>query len=306
MSKVPDPKANPEAIILSEDDASKLAKELKVQLHMGTISKADENFIQLIIAGLGDKRGNLRRTFAESLGAIGSAAVPGLRNALLHHSNVTVRRSAAKALKLVGDSSALPYLLQALINDEDPVVQGSSAGAMAIFGEDAVQHLLKVLVNPNSTAMQCGLASWGLSFIGAKAPNALREAAQSESAVIRAAAVAALGEQIQYLGDQIARDLVIKALDDSAIEVRAEATTLLGKLDDPSWAKPLLLEKLFDANAEVRKQAALSLMKLKVKEAIEDLQKISLIEKDTRVINVLQLAINELRKIEPGSQFNEY
>jgi len=297
LSKEPDPKATREARILPEDDASKLSNELKEKLLMGTISEADQDLIELIIAGLGDKRGSIRRTFTEILGAIGHPAVPALRNALLHHSNVTVRRSAAKALKLVGDPSALPDLLKALINDEDPVVQGSSAGAMAIFGEEGVRHLLKVLVNPSSTAMQCGLATWGLSFVGAEAPNALREAAQSENVVIKAAAIAALGEQIQCLGDKIAKDLVIQALDDSAIEVRVEATILLGKLHDLRWVKPLLIEKLFDENADVKMKAALSLMKLKEKEAIDELQKLSLIEKDSRVVDILELAINELRRI---------
>ena len=63
------------------------------------------------------------------------------------------------------------------MNDKDPVVQGSAVGAMAVFVENAVSHLLEVLINPKSSEMQCGLASWGLSFIGAEAPEALREAA---------------------------------------------------------------------------------------------------------------------------------
>ena len=42
--------------------------------------------------------------------------------------------------------------------------------------------------------MQLGLASWGLAFVGARAPEALREAARSEHPEIRTAAVAALGD----------------------------------------------------------------------------------------------------------------
>ncbi|WP_320668257.1 HEAT repeat domain-containing protein [Prochlorococcus sp. MIT 1307] len=296
MSKKTHFQQSSEEIVLGEDEASKLADELKSELQRGSIPTADEKRIQLIIAGLGDRRGLLRRTFAESLGAIGKSTVPALRKALIQHSNVTVRRAAAKALKLVGDPSALPDLLLALINDKDPVVQGSSVAAMAIFGESAVEYLLAVLVNSNSTTTQCGLASWGLSFIGAEAPKALRKAAQSKNAVVKAAAISALGEQIQLLGDKSAKNLVVNALEDPAIEVRAAATTLMGKLDDPLWARPLLIKRLADPNPGVRKNAALSLMKLKASDAINELKKIYRTEKDAEVSPVLKLVINNLSK----------
>ena len=199
MNKDSPPPINDAYLRLSENEASELANELKIQLRMGQIPEANSQLINKMIAGLGDKRGLLRRTFAESLGLVGSAALPGLKIALIKHPNVTVRRAAAKTLKLVGDPNALPDLLEALINDPDPVVQGSAAGAIASFGEKGFEFFIKVLINPKSTAMQCGLASWGLSFIGAEAPDALREAATSEHSIIRAAAIAALGDQIQSL-----------------------------------------------------------------------------------------------------------
>ncbi len=90
-------------------------------------------------------------------------------------------------------------LQKALLQDPDPVVQGS-AGAMAAVGEEAIDGMLEILINPSSTAMQLGLASWGLAFVGARAPEALRKAATSEHAEIRCAAIAALGDQIQALG----------------------------------------------------------------------------------------------------------
>ena len=117
---------------------------------------------------------------------------------------MTVRRASAKALKLAGDPSVLPDLLQALINDKDPVVQGSAAAAMAIFGEEAVKHLLAILVSPTSTALQSGLATWGLSFIGAEAPNALREAAQSKNPSIK------VSETTPIMGNGQSRSSVAK------------------------------------------------------------------------------------------------
>lgn len=281
---------------LSEEEASQLAAELKLQLRNGQVPLASTELIKLMVAGLGDRRGLMRLTFAESLGAVGYAAVPYLCQALKPTNNVTVRRAAAKTLTLIGDSSALPALLDALLNDDDPVVQGSAVGAMAAVGDAAVETLLGVLTNPETTAMQLGLASWGLAFVGARAPEALRNAAKSLHPEVRTAAIAALGDQIQSQADIEARELVVQALDDDSSDVRAEASTLLGKLHDLEWALPLLTPKLGDKNSQVRKNAALSIMKLEAHDAIPILEEYEAKESDENVRIVLRLAINQLSR----------
>lgn len=281
---------------LSEEEASQLATELKLQLRNGQVPLASTELIKLMVAGLGDRRGLMRLTFAESLGAVGYAAVPYLCQALKPTNNVTVRRAAAKTLTLIGDSSALPALLDALLNDDDPVVQGSAVGAMAAVGDAAVETLLGVLTNPETTAMQLGLASWGLAFVGARAPEALRNAAKSLHPEVRTAAIAALGDQIQSQADIEARELVVQALDDDSSDVRAEASTLLGKLHDLEWALPLLTPKLGDKNSQVRKNAALSIMKLEAHDAIPILKEYEAKESDENVRIVLRLAINQLSR----------
>ena len=281
---------------LSEEEASQLATELKLQLRNGQVPLASTELIKLMVAGLGDRRGLMRLTFAESLGAVGYAAVPYLCQALKPTNNVTVRRAAAKTLTLIGDSSALPALLDALLNDDDPVVQGSAVGAMAAVGDAAVETLLGVLTNPETTAMQLGLASWGLAFVGARAPEALRNAAKSLHPEVRTAAIAALGDQIQSQADIEARELVVQALDDDSSDVRAEASTLLGKLHDLEWALPLLTPKLGDKNSQVRKNAALSIMKLEAHDAIPILKEYEAKESDENVRMVFRLAINQLSR----------
>lgn len=281
---------------LSEEEASQLATELKLQLRNGQVPLASTELIKLMVAGLGDRRGLMRLTFAESLGAVGYAAVPYLCQALKLTNNVTVRRAAAKTLTLIGDSSALPALLDALLNDDDPVVQGSAVGAMAAVGDAAVETLLGVLTNPETTAMQLGLASWGLAFVGARAPEALRNAAKSLHPEVRTAAIAALGDQIQSQADIEARELVVQALDDDSSDVRAEASTLLGKLHDLEWALPLLTPKLGDKNSQVRKNAALSIMKLEAHDAIPILKEYEAKESDENVRMVFRLAINQLSR----------
>ena len=281
---------------LNEEEASQLAAELKLQLRSGGVPEADSENIERMVAGLGDPRGLMRLTFAESLGVVGKAAVPSLCRALSNHDSVTVRRAAAKTLTLIEDPRALPVLLKALLNDPDPVVQGSAVGAMAAVGAEAIDGLLGVLINPDSTAMQLGLASWGLAFVGARAPEALRKAATSEHAEIRCAAIAALGDQIQALEDDEAKGLVVDALQDVDTDVRAEAATLLGKLHNPDWAAPLLEPLLADPQGQVRKNAALSLMKLCAIQSIDALTAQSEQEAEATVKTVLDLAINQLRQ----------
>ena len=279
---------------LNQDEATQLAEELKQQIRNGVIPAGDSDSIERMVAGLGDPRGLMRLTFAESLGVVGKAAVPSLCRALSEHDSVTVRRAAAKTLTLIEDPRALPVLLKALLNDPDPVVQGSAVGAMAAVGAEAIDGLLEVLINPNSTAMQLGLASWGLAFVGARAPEALRNAATSDHAEIRCAAIAALGDQIQSLDDSEARGLVEQGLKDSDRDVRAEAATLLGKLHNPAWAAPLLEPMLNDPEGQVRKNAALSLMKLQATASRPALDVRLSQEDQTDVQAVLKLAINQL------------
>lgn len=279
---------------LNQDEATQLAEELKQQIRNGVIPAGDSDSIERMVAGLGDPRGLMRLTFAESLGVVGKAAVPSLCRALSEHDSVTVRRAAAKTLTLIEDPRALPVLLKALLNDPDPVVQGSAVGAMAAVGAEAIDGLLEVLINPNSTAMQLGLASWGLAFVGARAPEALRNAATSNHAEIRCAAIAALGDQIQSLDDSEARGLVEQGLKDSDRDVRAEAATLLGKLYNPAWAAPLLEPMLNDPEGQVRKNAALSLMKLQATASRPALDVRLSQEDQTDVQAVLKLAINQL------------
>ena len=294
MSDLPSLSVNGQSQQLNEEEANELAQELKQQLRNGQVPAADGESIERMVAGLGDPRGLMRLTFAESLGVVGKAAVPSLCRALAEHESVTVRRAAAKTLTLIEDPRALPVLQKALLQDPDPVVQGSAVGAMAAVGEEAIDGMLEILINPSSTAMQLGLASWGLAFVGARAPEALRKAATSEHAEIRCAAIAALGDQIQALGDDAARELVENALTDAETDVRAEAATLLGKLHSPDWAVPRLEPLLSDPQGQVRKNAALSLMKLQAAGSIASLSQQLEREQQADVKAVLQLAINQL------------
>ena len=279
---------------LTEEEALQLADELSGKLSEGEIPKSDAESLKRMVAGLGDARGALRLTFAKSLGAVGDEALPILCKALRQHQNVIVRRASAKTLNLIGNKDALPYLLEAFLEDDDPVVLGSSAGAMATIGPDAMDSLLGILKNPDCTPFQVGLINLALSFIGAKAPEALLKAADSDVAEVRVAAISALGDQIQKGDNLRAQNRVFQALEDVSADVRAEAVTLIGKSCDAEDVETLLLKKLSDEDTQVRKNTALSLMKLDALGAIEQLKMAEQKEDNPDVKAVLKVAINIL------------
>ena len=279
---------------LTEQEALELAEVLKQKLLDQETPSSDQTSIKQMVAGLGDQRGSLRLTFAQSLGNVGEAAIPYLCDAMKNNPNVVIRRASAKTLNLIGSKKALPNLIEAFKTDPDPVVQGSSAGAMATIGVPAIEDLLKILTEPDCTAFQVGLINLALSFIGSKAPDALNNATQSENIEIRIAAITVLAEQIQSGRYQAASKTLLKALSDQSSEVRAEAATMVGKTLEPEDASHKLCELLSDESVQVRKNASLALMKMEAEEAVGPLKNAEAIEKDDQVKSVMNVAIKVL------------
>ena len=281
---------------LTDQEALELAEVLKQKLVDQETPSSDQTSIKQMVAGLGDQRGALRLTFAQSLGNVGEAAIPYLCDAMKNNPNVIIRRASAKTLNLIGSEQALPNLIEAFKTDPDPVVQGSSAGAMATIGVPAIEDLLKILTEPNCTAFQVGLINLALSFIGSKAPDALNNAIQSENIEIRIAAITVLAEQIQSGRYQSAGKTLLKALSDQSSEVRAEAATMVGKTLEPEDASEKLCELLSDESVQVRKNTSLALMKMEAEEAIRPLKNAAAIEKDEQVKSVMNVAIKVLEQ----------
>ena len=281
---------------LTEQEALELAEVLKQKLVDQETPSSDQTSIKQMVAGLGDQRGALRLTFAQSLGNVGEAAIPYLCDAMKNNPNVIIRRASAKTLNLIGSKKALPNLIEAFKTDPDPVVQGSSAGAMATIGVPAIEDLLKILTEPNCTAFQVGLINLALSFIGSKAPDALNNAIQSENIEIRIAAITVLAEQIQSGRYQSASKTLLKALSDQSSEVRAEAATMVGKTLEPEDASEKLCELLSDESVQVRKNTSLALMKMEAEGSIRPLKNAAAIEKDEQVKSVMYVAIKVLEQ----------
>ena len=283
---------------LTEQEAYELAEELKQKLTEKIIPSSNQESIKKMVAGLGDPRGALRLTFAQSLGSVGTAAIPILCDALKNNPNVLIRRASAKTLNIIGSKVALPNLIEAFRTDDDPVVQGSSAGAMATIGEPAIESLLEILTDNQCSAFQVGLINLALSFAGSKAPNAFNQAAQSNNPEIRIAALTALAEQVHSGTNDHAKELLIRALNDDASEVRAEAATITGKTLELEEIIHELCRLLKDEDNQVRINTALVLMKTEAVSSISHLQEALSLEHNDQVKPVIELAINQLEKIE--------
>ena len=277
-----------------------LANELKTEKSKGyknsrkIKNQSSRNHIKLLIKGLCDENGLVRRSHSEALAHVGAAALPELIKALLHSKNVIQRRAAAKTLKLIEDPKALPHLIHALTNDSDSVVQFSAAGAIAIFGEAAANHLIIVLENQELTEMQYGLASWCLAFTGAKAHNVIKKAVKSKNANVKSAAISALEEYIIQSEDPEAIQLVESAINDTSENVQIEAIKLIGKLYRIDFLIANLILKLKSNSADIRKASILSLMQLNVNEAINPLKDLLKTEKDINVKEIIKLSIKKL------------
>ncbi len=269
-------------------------KAKRGQYNRRSQKKSSQKEIKLLIKGLSDDNGLVRRNHAEAIAQIGSDALPELIKALLNSKNVIQRRAAAKTLKLVEDPTALPHLIKALTNDSDSVVQFSAAGAIAIFGEAAVNHLIIILENQEHTEMQYGLAAWCLEFIGAKAPHSIKKAAKSKNTNVKSAAISALEDHIRQSQDQEAIQLVESAINDNDENVQIEAIKLVGKLYRIESLIPILILKLKNESPDIRKASILSLMQLNINEAINPLKDLLKIEQNTNVRNIIKLAIKKI------------
>jgi bilin biosynthesis protein len=280
---------------LSQAETDSLLQAVREQIANSNFDSSDRQIMQQMIESLGDSRGMVRFGFAETLGEIGKPAIPFLLDALDNHTNPVVRRAAAKTLTLIADPIAVPTLVKSFLNDEDTVVKGSSVGALARTGVAAVPALLEILASPEQLESIKGHAAWALSFIGTEAKEYLYQALDSESSEVRAAILGAIAKIAQEESEQKAFDVLVNALDDTAENVRCEAAALLGNLAyQPAFSH--LVELLNHENSESRKAAALALMKIGDRGAIEPLQAALTKETEESAQRSMSLAISLLEK----------
>ncbi|MBD2199768.1 MULTISPECIES: HEAT repeat domain-containing protein [Calothrix] len=278
--------------VQAENDA--LVQRVNEQISLEIFDATDETVLKQLVEGLGDPRGLVRLRFAETLGEIGEAATPFLIEALKNHSNVVVRRAAAKTLTIIADPRAVPDLLQAFLNDEDTVVRSSAAGALARTGEASVPALLDILASDEHPQDIKGHAAWALAFIGSEAADYLYKALNAASLDVRCAVIGALGHVAQEQSDEKSCNLLVSALTDPEALIRTEAAAALGQVNYPP-SVPHLILALHDSDLDVRKAAINSLGKIGDRAANEPLQ--ALLNDEQEVVRILaKLAIAQIER----------
>ncbi len=276
-----------------QQENDRFLQEVNEQISLDTFQSTDP-VMRRLVEGLGDPRGIVRLQFAETLGEIGEAATPFLLNVLSVHSDVVVRRAAAKTLTIIADPNAVPILVDAFLNDQDTVVRGSAAGALARTGEAAVPALLDILASADQPQDIKGHAAWALAFMGSEAEEHLYKALNDSSLDVRCAVIGALGHVAQEQSDEKSSGFLVSALKDSEALIRTEAAAVLGQVKYPP-AIPKLIEALQDPELDVRKAAINSLGKMGAEEALEPLQ--LALNDELEVIRVLsKLAIAQIER----------
>ncbi|WP_293150310.1 MULTISPECIES: HEAT repeat domain-containing protein [unclassified Microcoleus] len=282
------------SISLLHEKADAFLREVTEQIDLDTFNPDDSEIMKRLVECMGDTRGMTRLRFAETLAEIGEDATPFLLDGLANHPNPVVRRAAAKTLTLIADPTAVPHLIHALLNDEDTVVKGSSIGALARIGEPSVQPLLDILASTDVPESTIGHAAWALAFIGAGAKEYLYRAIASDSPVVRGAVVGAIAKVAQEEPKAELFEILVKSLTDVDVDVRCEAAAALGNLAYKP-AIPNLIELLDGGDGESRRAAALSLMKVGDRSAIEPLQAALAKESEAAIQGVIKLAISQIK-----------
>lgn len=277
--------------------------------------------MERMVIHLADSRGMARLGLVEAFGKAGSPALPALLTGLTTCPNPVVRRSCGKALAKIGDATATEPLLTTLVEDDDTVTRSSAAGALARMGRVAVPRLLELISDPTISMTAKGHAAWAISFMQGDAGDALFDSVHHPSqdvriAVISALGAVAIGDALPAMGASSDDDweendeekvglreravaVMRTALDDNSAEVRAEAATALANAgcDDEAGR---IADMLTDEDVELRRSAALALMKLGDVSVIDQLLRAADDENEVDTVrNVARLAANSLsRKVE--------
>ncbi|PXF46727.1 Bilin biosynthesis protein MpeU [Gracilariopsis chorda] len=291
-----------------------LVNDITTQLRDG--ADLAEQTLQKMVLHLGDSRGMARLSLVESFGKVGSPAVPLLLTALKTCPNPVVRRSCGKALAKIGDARATDSLLHTLVYDEDTVTRSSAAGALARMGAIAVPKLLELISDSQVSMTAKGHAAWAISFMQGSASDALFDSLKHPNQDVRIAVVSALGavamgDALPTMGagadddwgDNANDDIRLRAivamrtaLKDESSQVRAEAVNALANAGCNEDADAIA-SFLGDEDPELRRCAALALMKIPDQRFVAVLRERQEDEEDESVRNVISLAANAIERI---------
>jgi bilin biosynthesis protein len=161
----------------------------------------DQTTIPRLISLMGEEDVVYRRSAVKALGVIGAEAVPPLVKDLLESDNVTIRGSCAKALAQI----ALNYPdepfsaegvqgLKTALNDSNPVVYIASVMALGEIGSPVLDILMEALQTTDNVALAVSLVNAIASIGDSRGAELLKALIGDESAdsYVRESATSAL------------------------------------------------------------------------------------------------------------------
>lgn len=215
-----------------------------------------------LLSLLADRDWVVRRTAAESLGKIGYASKASNLLPALGDSSPEVREAAARSLgRFDAIGAEAGRRLAELLIDSSPAVRKAAAQSLSMLdvGEDGVSAIVASLSNANVEVRAAAASALLGSDIRADHEAILRAAVDAE-AVIRQAAVAVLGDQVDGCGVSMLLDRLRQDVDAG---VRAEAAYRLGFHGDQAVSAGLAVAADQDSSVQVRRWAKQSVAGLR-------------------------------------------
>ncbi len=260
----------------------------------------EERAVRPLMKLMGDPDVTVRTGAVAALGRIKSTSAVDALIGALQDADLEVRRQAAVALGAIGDARAVEPLIDAL-RDPVPGVRTAAVHALGAVGSPGAMEALLMAMHRESGICDPLDAAEALGQMGAAAVRPLMPLLRDEDAVVRLAAIHALGATgavqgasalVALLGDTDPRIcaaagtalLQFRGTPDEAEavraltgglsaesgHVRARSAALLGQMGNPD-AAAALARALRDSLPAVRAGAARALGDLRAVDAVADL-----------------------------------
>jgi bilin biosynthesis protein len=181
---------------------------LRERAMLDILDSRDETTIPKLMAILGDEDVVYRRSAVKALGVIGEDTVPPLVEAMLKSDNVTIRGSAAKALAQVAiNYPEQPFPqegfdgLKTALDDANPVVYIAAVMALGEIGIPAFETMVDALHSTDNPALAVSLVNALGSLGDRRATEILQTLSEDESAdsYVRESAVSSLSRLDQVI-----------------------------------------------------------------------------------------------------------
>jgi HEAT repeat protein len=270
-------------------DASPQVRAQAAQV-LGAWERAD--VVQALCETLTDRADEVRAAAAQSLSNLKEPRSGPLLAPWAGHRDPFVRQAALRGLRELRHAGALAPALAALTASED----GVRLEAVSVLGwlksERALGPLTVIATDdPNAAVRRAAIGALGVEAADTEQTIvALLRALRDSAWQVREEAAATLGK----LRAAEARDPLITALDDDYWQVRLQAVRALGKLRDATTGAVIAV-LLTHAISNLRKEAALSLGELRDRASLPLLQAAAT-DPDPEVRKAVRIALAQIDK----------